>query len=38
MLAGRVEALAKTDAQIIFQPGEGAFKGGVALPVREIGM
>ena len=37
MLACRAEALAKAGAQIFFQPGEGAFKGVVVLPVREIG-
>jgi len=33
MLACRAEALAKAGAQIFFQPGEGAFKGAVVLPV-----
>ena len=28
---------ADAGAQIFFQPGEGAFKGGAVLPVREIG-
>jgi hypothetical protein len=28
---------AAAGAQIFFQTGEGAFKGGVVLPVREIG-
>jgi hypothetical protein len=37
MLACRAVALAKTGAQIFFQTGEGAFKGVVVLPVREIG-
>jgi hypothetical protein len=47
MLACRAGALAKAGAQIFFQPArraevkrrrrEGAFKGGVVLPVREIG-
>ncbi len=37
MLAWRAEALAKAGAQIFFQAGEGAFKGVVVLPVREIG-
>jgi len=37
MLACRAVALAKAGAQIFFQTGEGAFKGVVVLPVREIG-
>jgi hypothetical protein len=37
MLACRAVALAKAGPQIFFQPGEGEFKGGVVLPVREIG-
>ena len=36
-LACRAGALAKAGAQIFFQMGEGAFKGVVVLPVREIG-
>jgi hypothetical protein len=37
ILACRAEALAKSGAQILFQPGEGAGKGGGGRPVREIG-
>lgn len=37
MMACRAVALAKAGAEIFFQTGEGAFKGGVVLPVREIG-
>jgi len=37
MLACRAVAFAKAGAQIFFQPGEGAGKGGGVLPVREIG-
>jgi hypothetical protein len=37
LLACQAEALAKAGAQIFFQTGEGAVKGGGVLPVREIG-
>ncbi len=33
----RAKSFSDADAQIFFQPGEGAFKGVVVLPVREIG-